>query len=78
MCFVLASNEPGPDFGLPHDLLARLRVIHPEPLNERVADIPGLFVSRLSSALEKGLGPLDPKRKPGVYSEYALFNEDFF
>jgi DNA-binding NtrC family response regulator len=61
--FVLASNEPGPELGLAHDLLARLRVIHLEPLQRRVADIPGLFISLLSSALKK----LGHSELPTVY-----------
>jgi transcriptional regulator with AAA-type ATPase domain len=56
--FVLAVNAPGPDFGLAHDLLARLRVISIPPLKERVADIPEIFSSALRDYLgENGFNP---------------------
>jgi transcriptional regulator with GAF, ATPase, and Fis domain len=51
--WVLASNEPPPDFGLAHDLLARLRVVMIPPLGERVADIPEIFLSDLAASLRK-------------------------
>ncbi len=41
--FVMASNVPGPQYGLVKDLLARLRVVHIPPLSERLADIPAIF-----------------------------------
>lgn len=56
--FVLASNEPGPGFGLAHDLLARLRVIAIPSLRDRVADIPDIFNSALTAYLmANGLPP---------------------
>ncbi len=62
--FVLAANEPGPSFGLAHDLLARLRVIAIPPLKDRVADIPDIFNSALTVYLqENGIEP------EGVMSE---------
>jgi DNA-binding NtrC family response regulator len=48
--FVLASNVPGPDHGLCHDLLARLRLIDLLSLASRNADIPTIFESLLRSA----------------------------
>jgi transcriptional regulator with AAA-type ATPase domain len=51
--FVFASNEPGPDFGLEHDLLARLRVVELPPLCKRPADIPGIFDRVLGDTLER-------------------------
>ena len=50
--FVLASNEPGPTYGLAHDLLARLRVVEVPPLRKRRADIPRIFDAVLKEALE--------------------------
>lgn len=51
--FILASNAPAPDFGLAHDLIARLRILRIPPLKERVADIPSIFLARLQNAFEK-------------------------
>ncbi len=54
--FVLASNELPPNFGLAHDLLARLRVLRIPPLKERIADIPHIFITTFCVALgENGL-----------------------
>ena len=50
--FVLASNAPEPEFGLAHDLLARLCVVPIPPLHERTADIPEIFNHILTSAFE--------------------------
>ncbi|MCP4603518.1 MAG: FHA domain-containing protein [Proteobacteria bacterium] len=41
--FILASNAPGPEYSLAHDLLARLRIVRIPSLEERVADIPSIF-----------------------------------
>ncbi len=49
--FILASNAPGPSFGLAPDLLARLRAVALPPLKERVADIPEIFCHLLTKAL---------------------------
>jgi len=51
--FVLASNAPAPTYGLAHDILARLRVVHIPPLSERLADIPSIFNHLLVTALKK-------------------------
>ena len=62
--WVLASNEPGPGFGLAHDLLARLRVTTIPPLRERLADIPEIFLSAIIMSLTsngfdgRGIGAL--------------------
>lgn len=48
--FVFASNAPGPTFGLAHDLLARLRVVHVGSLVERTADAPSIFLKLLEQA----------------------------
>lgn len=48
---ILASNMPGPDHGLAHDLLARLRVVSLPPLADRSADAPTLFRAVLASRL---------------------------
>ncbi len=49
--FVLASNAPLPDYGLAHDLLARLRVARIPSLKERIADIPEIFSSVLRTSI---------------------------
>lgn len=51
---ILASNMPGPDHGLAHDLLARLRVVALGPLAERAADVPTIF----QTVLREGFGRL--------------------
>jgi transcriptional regulator with AAA-type ATPase domain len=51
--FVFASNEPPPTYGLEHDLLARTRVVTIPPLQDRRADIPGIFDHVLHKALER-------------------------
>lgn len=50
--FVLASNADAPEFGLAHDLLARLRKIEIPPLSKRVADIPSIFDKILEKELK--------------------------
>lgn len=51
--FVFASNEPGPEYGLVHDLIARLRVTPVPPIRERMADIPSIFNVLFEKALER-------------------------
>ncbi len=51
--FVMASNSADADFGLAHDLLARLYLITVPSLKERVADIPCIFEHLLERALAK-------------------------
>lgn len=41
--FILASNDSASNFGLAHDLVARMSVVTIEPLKGRVADIPDVF-----------------------------------
>ncbi|MFH2009337.1 MAG: sigma 54-interacting transcriptional regulator [bacterium] len=48
---ILASNAPGPEHGLAHDLLARLRKVTLPPLASRAADIPTIFQAVLRAAL---------------------------
>ena len=58
--FVFASNQSPPDYGLAHDLLARLRVMNLPSLKERIADIPEIFVSLLEKELRvNGISSLD-------------------
>ncbi len=56
--FVLASNEPPPDYGLIPDLVPRLRVVEIPGLAQRRADIPSIFerLVQVSSA-RAGLDP---------------------
>ena len=62
--FVFASNQAPPDYGLAHDLLARLRVVRILPLSERVADIPEIFTAVLNDVLrQRGLS------SPAVFQE---------
>ncbi len=49
--FVFASNVPGPDHGLAHDLLARLRLVGIPALGDRRADVPAIFKDVLERAL---------------------------
>ena len=48
--FILASNASEPTFGLAHDLLARLRLVQVPSLDQRVADIPSIFLAVLKNA----------------------------
>jgi len=50
---ILASNMAGPDHGLAHDLLARLRVVEIPPLAERAADVPIIFEAVLRDGLAR-------------------------
>ncbi len=51
--FILASNTPGPTYGLAQDLLNRLRVVEIPSLSERVADVPTIFQTLLRGALRE-------------------------
>lgn len=56
--FVLASNEPPPDYGLIPDLVPRLRVVEIPALSERRADIPSIFERLVeASSARAGLNP---------------------
>lgn len=48
--FVFATNKAAPDYGVEHDLLARLSVVEIPPLADRRADIPAIFMSVLEKA----------------------------
>jgi DNA-binding NtrC family response regulator len=50
VCYILASNLPPPEYGLVHDLLARLRVVMLPSVKERIADIPSMFCCFLHRA----------------------------
>jgi DNA-binding NtrC family response regulator len=51
--WVLASNEPGPEYGLAHDLVARLTVVPIPGLAARPADVPAIFLHVLAKALSR-------------------------
>lgn len=56
---VLASNAPGPLFGLAHDLVARLRLVEIPSLSRRIADIPSLFRHLLIKSFQRFQGDVD-------------------
>jgi hypothetical protein len=58
--FVFASNESPPNYGLAHDLVARLRVVEIPPLSARVADIPTIFRQVAKRSLERLGEPTAP------------------
>jgi DNA-binding NtrC family response regulator len=48
--FVFATNKDAPDYGIEHDLLARLSVVEIPPLSDRKADIPAIFMAVMEKA----------------------------
>ena len=68
--FIMASNAPGPDFSLAHDLLARLRVVEIPSLSLRRADIPSIFDYIIKSSTSK--------RKMDISETLSLMSGDHY